>query len=348
MTGVFCAERLADRARLVVRARVQRGDLVAGRLVVGVARSWLGLARRRGTRGGRVSTPGRGSRGASRASSPARRSSARRGRGRSACSRERRAGSPSPRRRRRGRRPRPGRGTRPSGAWLRASVSSCVTLLVRCRWPCGCCHSVLAATLADIGRSTAEQRRTDTHVCRAVSDGRLEVTAHAGRDRVGARMRAAHLLGQLGEPCERRIGVGADRARPPSRPAGAARRARRSGRPARPAVGRATPPRSGSSSRLTWTNTSSGRRVRAAPTASASARDQLRPVDRVHRAGVADHRARLVASVTARRSATAGATGSNAASSSASSRPWPALPDPGSRRCRARPSRARVATSVAG
>ena len=64
-------------------------------------------------------------------------------------------------------------------------------------------------TLSESCGATAEQRRTDTHVCRAVGDRRLEVVAHAGRDRLRRRDGCAAPVGELGEPgeCSLRVGV---------------------------------------------------------------------------------------------------------------------------------------------
>jgi hypothetical protein len=60
----------------------------------------------------------------------------------------------------------------------------------------------VAATLAENLASTAEQRRSDTHVCRTVCDGRFEVRTHACGDRVRVWMCDAQSRGggsQVGE-----------------------------------------------------------------------------------------------------------------------------------------------------
>ncbi len=109
------------------------------------------------------------------------------------------------------------------------------------------------------------------------------------------------------QPVERAVGVGADRRRPPSRPSRRSSGARRSRSARAGSLSAITPPRSGSSSRLTCTNTPE-RLGPLAPRAAASARarGQLCAVDRMHRVGVADARCAPCSSAAVRRGASAG------------------------------------------
>ena len=58
---------------------------------------------------------------------------------------------------------------------------------------------------------SAQQRRADTQVSRAVRDGRLEIAAHSGRNYLGQRVALADLVGDLCKLSKRRTGVGAQR-----------------------------------------------------------------------------------------------------------------------------------------
>src|SRR4051794_7013286 len=69
----------------------------------------------------------------------------------------------------------------------------------------------MARTLPDRHASAAEQRRTDTHVCRAVSDRCLQVSRHPRRDHVRLWLRPAYAGSDDGEPPECLVGVGAQR-----------------------------------------------------------------------------------------------------------------------------------------
>ena len=66
-------------------------------------------------------------------------------------------------------------------------------------------------TLPDTGPAIAEQRRTNSQVCRAGLDRGLKIPAHTGRDHRGGGPHRAHGRGAVEQPCERRGGRHAER-----------------------------------------------------------------------------------------------------------------------------------------
>src|SRR5580693_5129071 len=66
-------------------------------------------------------------------------------------------------------------------------------------------------TLPDTSPPIAEQRRTDSHVCRAGRNCRLQVTAHPGRNHRGGRPDGAHGRGVVAQPGEGVSGRHAER-----------------------------------------------------------------------------------------------------------------------------------------
>src|SRR3954471_111580 len=69
----------------------------------------------------------------------------------------------------------------------------------------------MGRTLPDGNASAAEQRRSDTHVCRAMTDCGFQVAGHARRDDAGLRVGPAQVGGDEGQAAESVIGVAAQR-----------------------------------------------------------------------------------------------------------------------------------------